>query len=87
MFWPDGETHIASFNDGYKTGYLETVKIPICDYKGTWVEGKYNGKGIYKFSSNDLICSEFTIGDFHGPAIHYSDEGVKLEMYQSDELI
>lgn len=44
-------------------------------YEGDFVEGKFNGEGIYYWADGDRYEGEFSDGDFHGYGIKYHADG------------
>ena len=46
-------------------------------YEGDFVEGKFNGEGIYYWADGDRYVGDFADGAFHGYGIKYHADGTR----------
>ena len=60
----------------------------VSNYHGSWVDGNYQGKGLYKFESETILCSEYIVNNFHGPGtVYYSNGKIEIRVYKDDRKI
>lgn len=70
--WPDGSVYTGDFMEGRRTGHGLLVLPSGKDghslgrYEGQWMDGHFNGTGVYESPVVGLYEGEFLDGAFHG---------------------
>lgn len=61
---------MASIPDGFA---IKELGNGSC-YEGEWVQGKYEGKGKYKFANGDVYEGDFKNGKANGYGVHHGTD-------------
>ena len=69
--YPDGSIYIGSYVDNQRSGY-GTYQAEKVSYQGTWIDGVYEGEGVYTYQQNGHdyeYRGSFANGKPHGTGI------------------
>ena len=56
--YPDGSSYYGKFKGDVRHGFGTYIHKGGDEYKGAWLDGKYNGHGIYTYANRDHYVGE-----------------------------